>query len=236
MILFPIVATGVSAVFAAVLYRRFSVRHRSSNLVWAIALSMFAIASATVILGVGTRWDASLYRIFWLFGVMLNVPWLALGSILLIGNRAVRAISTVVLFVVSVYAGVVVALGSPDRVRLREEEGIPRGSEIWPETDTAFRIGRWYSIVGWLVVVAIAVWTSRSHRGMRPPQESVRGNWLIAVGVTIVAVGGFALSRIGRGEAFSVTLALGVAIMFAGFLMTARAPRYRVEDPGESPT
>jgi hypothetical protein len=236
MIVFPVVATGVSAVFAAVLYRRFATRRRSSLLAWAIALTMFAIASATVIIGVGTRWDASLYRVFWLFGVMLNVPWLALGSILLIGNRAVRAISTVALIVASVYAAVLVALGSPDRATLRAEDGIPRGSEIWAEADATLGIGRWYSVVGWLIVVAIAVWTSRSHRGMRPPPERVRGNWLIAVGVTIVAAGGFALSRIGRGEAFSVTLALGVAVMFVGFMMTGRAPRYQVEEPGESPT
>jgi len=71
---------------------------------------------------------------------------------------------------------------------------------------------------------------------MRPSRSRVRGNALIAAGTSIVAVGGFALGRVGRGSAFSITLAIGVAVMFAGFLLASRPARFHVEDPGESPT
>jgi hypothetical protein len=94
----------------------------------------------------------------------------------------------------------------------------------------------WYSTIAYVVVVGIAAATSRPRKGVAPPKERVRANLLIALGVTIVAIGSTALVRYGRGAAFSVTLAIGVAVMFVGFLLASRAPRHRVEQPGESPT
>jgi hypothetical protein len=51
-----------------------------------------------------------------------------------------------------------------------------------------------------------------------------------------VAIGSTALTRFSRGAAFSITLAIGVSVMFFGFLLAGRAPRHHVTDPGESPT
>jgi len=239
VILFPIVAAGISAVFAAVLLRRWAQRRTLPLLAWGIALAMYALASVAVILGVASRWDATLYRIFWLFGVMLNVPWLALGSIALIGGKGVRVVSTIAVSALSVYALVLVVGADPNTERLASVDDIPRGSEIWAAGDPVQSIGRWYSIVAWVVVVGIAVWSSRARKGMKPPVARVRANSLIAAGATITAIGGFALARIGGGAAvggFSVALAAGVTVMFAGFLLSGRAPRFTVEDPGESPT
>jgi len=85
--------------------------------------------------------------------------------------------------------------------------------------------------------VGIAVLSSLRRKGVRPPKSRVQGNYAIAAGATIVAVGGFALRRLDdSGIAFSTALALGVVVMYAGFLLASRAPRYRVEEPGESPT
>lgn len=239
MILFPAAAALISAAFAALLFRQWAKRRALPQIAWGVALAMYALASVTVILGLASRWDATLYRIFWLFGVMLNVPWLALGSVSLIGGKATRALAAAVVAAASVYALVLVASGTPDRDALARVDDIPRGSEIWAAGDAAQSIGRWYSIVGWLLVVGIALWSSRTSKGMKPPAARVRANVLIAAGASITAIGGFALSRIGGDAAvggFSVTLAVGVSVMFAGFLLAGRAPRYRLDDPGESPT
>lgn len=235
MIIFPLVATGISALFAVLLYRQWASRQRLSQFAWMIALAQYAAASLMVTLAVADRWDGTLYRLFWLFGAMLNVPWLALGSISLIAGKVARAVATVAIAALSLY-GLIAILGADlDRVALAAVDGIPRGSEIWID-ETVRVLARWYSIGGWLVVVGIALWSSRTHKGLRPPAERVRANILIAVGVSIVAIGGFALTNVGQGAAFSVSLALGVIVMFAGFLLASRAPRYRVSDPGDSPT
>lgn len=235
MILFPIVATAISAIFAVLLFRQWSGRRRLAQLAWAIALTQYAAASLMVALAIADQWDGTLYRLFWLFGAMLNVPWLALGSVALISGKVARATATVVVIALSVYGLVAIMGADLNRGALAQVDGIPRGSEIW--LDELVRVlARWYSIGGWLIVVGIALLSSRPHKGLLPPAERVRANVLIAVGVSIVAIGGFALTNIGQGAAFSVTLALGVTVMFAGFLLASRAPRFRVEEPGESPT
>jgi hypothetical protein len=95
---------------------------------------------------------------------------------------------------------------------------------------------RVYSIGGWLAVVGIALWTSRVRGGMRPSATRVRANAMISIGVSIVAIGGFALGRLGGTGWFSISLAVGVAVMYVGFLMASRAPRFTVTDPGEQAT
>jgi hypothetical protein len=77
------VATAVSALFALTLLRRWWERGRTSRplLVWGVALVMFSLASAGLLSGVVGGWTLVEFRVFYLFGAVLNVPWLALGSI-----------------------------------------------------------------------------------------------------------------------------------------------------------
>lgn len=82
-ILTAALATGVSAVFALTLFRRWWTRGRASRplLIWGLALTMFSIASGALLSGVIGGWTDTEFRTFYLFGGVLNVPWLALGSI-----------------------------------------------------------------------------------------------------------------------------------------------------------
>lgn len=78
-----LVATTVSAVFSHRLAARWRRgRTRPSMLAWSIALAMFSIASAALLVGAATSFNEPLFRLFYLFGAVLNVPWLALGSVL----------------------------------------------------------------------------------------------------------------------------------------------------------
>ncbi len=85
------VATGVSALFAVTLLRRWWSRGRVSRalLLWGIALTMFSIASAALLSGVIGGWTDAEFRVFYLFGGVLNVPWLALGSIAVNARSAI---------------------------------------------------------------------------------------------------------------------------------------------------
>lgn len=249
--LFALVAATISGFFALSLLRRWRASRRMQEFAWGISLGMYAVASLAVAAGAAQGWDFTTYRVFWLFGAVLTVPWLALGSIALASGatktgavaRALFAALVVALHPVALWATFSADLrlapflvprpGDPEHVTSTTK--IPRGAEVW-DGALALPLGRYASIVGWLIVVAIAVWSSKPRRGMRPPPERVRANVLIAIGVSVVAIGGFALGRIGKGEAFSVALALGVALMYAGFRLAGRAPRYTVTDPGSSPT
>lgn len=243
--LFAIVAAVISGFFAQTLLRRWRKSKRLQELSWGISLAMYAVASLAVAAGAAQGWDFTTYRVFWLFGAILTVPWLALGSVALSMGRVVTWISIAAVAALQPVALIATISGRLDRAPfLNDEPGqvlgaiskkIPRGAEAW-DSALALSLGRYASIVGWVIVVGIALWTSRPRRGLSPPRSRVQANLLISVGVSIVAIGGFALGRVGEGEAFSVALALGVAVMYAGFRLAGRAPRYTVTDPGASPT
>jgi hypothetical protein len=235
MVVLPLVATAISALFAWSLHAKYRSSQRLHLLAWAVSLVMFAIASATLFLADLYGWGPWLYRSFWLFGALLNVPWLALGSACLAWPKLSKPLFAVTI-VASVYALVATVAADPVTSALALEDAIPRRKDAWPPGSNMHSLVRVYSIGGWLVVVALAAWTSRVRGGMKPSQTRIRANALIAIGVTIVGIGGFALSRFGGPGLFSVTLALGVAIMYVGFLMASRAPRFVVTDPGEQAT
>ena len=220
MIVFPAVAALVSTIFAIQLLTSYAHRKRLPQLAWGIAMTMFAIASLAVAAGVSGGWDPTLYRLYWLFGAILNVPFLALGSVALLGRKPLSAVVLVIVFVVTILAIGVVASSSVHAGAVATKS-IPRGSAAWGKGTTASKLPTYISIPAYLVVVLIAI---ASSRGGKLPVHRIRGNWLIAVGATIVAAGsGFA--RYGRGAVFSVVLALGVVVMYLGFRLASRTPK-----------
>ena len=186
-------------------------------------MTMYALASAAVAGGITGGWDPTLYRIYYLFGALLNVPFLALGSIALLGRRVLSAVALVVVIAASVYAAIEVASTAAVAEALATEE-IPRGRDAWAD-QLLPRMASVYSIAGYVVVLAVTFLTSTKPARPRIGVERVRANRLIAIGVTIVAIGSTALTRVGRGSAFSVTLALGVIVMYLGFRLATRTPR-----------
>lgn len=243
MIIFPLIAAAVSAVFGVLLILQFSRKKGLHQLTWGISLAMYALASLVVAYGVGQGWDPSAYKVFWLFGAMLNVPYLAMGSIALLGNRVVTAVAVLAVAALTLFGFGVVATAKANRAAFVQQENvrgdcpaidpsvpqrdrfnIPRGKCVWPAGSMVGKLGSLYSIPAYVIVVGIALATSRPRHGLRPPANRARANWLIAAGATIVAVGGTAIARLGRGAPFSIALALGVIVMFIGFVTASRPP------------
>ncbi len=82
-VLTALVASVVSGLFALTLLRRFVARGRTNPalLFWGLAMVFFCTASVGLLTGVVGGWTSAEFRVFYLFGGVLNVPWLALGSI-----------------------------------------------------------------------------------------------------------------------------------------------------------
>lgn len=90
-----LLATVVSAVFAVQLLRRWAHRGRTpATLYWGIALVLFSLASAAMLVGVLAGWSDASFRVFYLAGAVLNVPWLALGSIAINARRRPVSVAT----------------------------------------------------------------------------------------------------------------------------------------------
>lgn len=76
-------AAVVAAAFAVALLRRWDARGRTNRALvhWSISLVMFALASAALAYGEVAGWTSARFRFFYLFGGVLVVPWLALGTV-----------------------------------------------------------------------------------------------------------------------------------------------------------
>ena len=80
-------ATAVATLFAQATLVRFTKDRRPQDLAWTVSLAMFALASAALATGVSTGWDNGTFRVFFLLGAVLTVPWLALGTVYLLAGR-----------------------------------------------------------------------------------------------------------------------------------------------------
>lgn len=219
MVLFPLIATLVSGVFAISLLRQFGARRKPHQLSWAVALGTFAAASASVAIGMAIGWTPGLFRSYYLFGAIVNVPILALGTLYLYLPRKAGHAVAVLVGAASLVGALAVFSAGLHTGALGVSGAIPAGSRVMQPRVRA--LSRYYSYTGFAVVVAGAVWSAA--RLARQPGERFRrlaqGNALIALGTVVVAVGS-AFARRGQGSVFSIGLAAGVSLMFAGFLRT----------------
>lgn len=219
---FPLAAAALSCGFALVLLRDLIARPRPHVAAWMGALAMFSLASAAAAVGLAFGWSSPAFRIYYLFGAIVNVPVLALGTVyLFLPRRPAHVIAVGVGLACLAAAGVV---GSAELSAAGlATDGIPSAREVVGGGVRTW--SRYASFSGFFVVVAGALWSA--WRLARTPEPSAKrlayGNILIATGTFIVAVAsGFA--RYGRGAVLAVGLAAGVAVMFSGFLQARGRP------------
>lgn len=217
--LFPLAAAMVSATFCSLLVRQYRAGRKPHQLAWALAMAAFALASASAGVGMLAGWSAGLFRSYYLFGAVINVPVLALGTIYLYSPGRVGRLAAFAVAAAAVYATFAV-LSADLRSPVAGISGmIPSGSAVM--VPGVRLMSRLYSYTGFAVVVAGALWSAA--RLSRRPEARLRrlaqGNALIALGTVVVAAGS-AFARYGRGTWFAVGLAAGVTVMFSGFIRT----------------
>lgn len=222
MWLFPLLAGVVSAVFAALVFRSWAARRGPHLAAWGVALTMFAVASLAAAAGMVLDWSGSLFRTYYLFGAIVNVPVLALGTLYLLAPRKVANICTLIVVVISVGAAIDVFQASL-QTEAFSTDGIPSASEVM--SDSVRTLSRIYSFAGFIVVAGGAVWSAIRLTKQRAPhlKRLATANVLIALGTTVVAAGS-SLARYGKGSYFAVGLLSGVSLMFLGFIRTRPKP------------
>jgi hypothetical protein len=201
----------VSAVFAIVMGARYFRRRRPYQLAWTIGLAMFAAAAVAGTLARIGGATGTEYRVFYLFGAILNVAWLALGTVYLLAPRIARWAVWVVV-VLSVIAAVAV-FTSPVDLTAAVDTGKGFGDSPLPRILAGIGSG-----VGSAILVGGALWSAwvflrRRHEGRR-----ALGNVIIAIGVVVAAVGGTAAFT-GASGVVEWTNFAGVTLIFIGFLL-----------------
>jgi hypothetical protein len=226
-------ATLVASAFALSTFDRWLRRRRAHEAAWTVSLVLFALGSAALWWAEARGWSRASFRVFYLAGAILNVPWLALGTVYLLGGRALGDRVRAWLIGLS-GAAVGVTLVAPMKWADVEGSAMPQGSELFDAAPRAFAaVG---SGVAALVIIVGALWSvARSIRGRVPALagatrqiSNVRrhtvANVLIAVGTLVLSASGSFAGRLGEDRAFAVTLVVGVVILFAGFLVASVSP------------
>jgi hypothetical protein len=207
----PIAAAIVATFFAVATWR--AAHGRGPLRVWAFALAQFAIASFALAWGVGVGWSPWLYRAFYLFGAVLNVAWLGLGTVRLFVGKYWELFATAAVLLLSAcatYAIVSTPFVSGAAHVLRTttlpapKSIVPPGTRIW---------ARFFSIGGSVVVLLGLAWSLARRR------RQALGLGLLTIGVVVTGVAG-ELARVGLVAWFSGLLAGGIVLMYAGFVRT----------------
>lgn len=171
-------------------------------------------------------------------GAVLNVPWLALGSVYLLVGSRIGDVARSWLIGLSGAAAGVILIAPTKRTDLLPDE-MPKGSEVFGVAPRVFAaVG---SGVAALVIFAGALWSlwriirrrqpsaGGHQRRILDPRRAAGGNALIALGTIVLSMSGSFAGRLGESRAFIVTLLVGVVLLFAGFLVASTRP-------SESPT
>jgi hypothetical protein len=209
----PLIAGAVGGAFAAVVGRQYLSRRKQYQAVWAVALAMFAAAALFEAAGQAFGWSDGSYKGYYLFGGLLNVAWLGLGSLLLITSPRAGQIATFVMVLISV-VGLLAVIAAHTDANLLKAQVPARGAIDVPAIFPLIT-----NVGGSLLLIGGAAWSAWRAARAGAPRNRVAGLAVLAAGAFIVAAGHtFAQTR-GVYVAQPISEALGIAAMFVGYLV-----------------
>ena len=225
-------STLIACAFALSTFDRWLRRRQPHELAWTVAMALFAVGSGALWWAESSGWNVMAFRIFFLAGAVLNVAWLALGTVyLLVGLRAGNIARAWLVLLSGFATGVVLIAPTKSQVVSTE---FPAGREIFgvaPRILAAVGSG-----VPAMFIICGALWSAwRVVRKQNPvpsksitrtvasPKRLAGGNVLIAVGTLVLSASGTLAGRLGQDRAFAITLLCGVSILFSGFLVASNS-------------
>ena len=218
-LVFAAAAAGVSTAATLDLARDLRLRPRPHLSAYTAGMAMFTLAVWALFSGLAGGWNGFNYRVFFLFGGVLNIPFLALGSVFLAIGRRTGHIMVVGLFGFSAMAITLVSV-TPFAQTL-PDAGIP--AEIFPSIAEAGFGPRLLAAIagglGTLVLVATALWGAMRFRKSDP--RRAKANLVITAGVLAAAVGGTVLGFLNESAAFSISLLAAAALIWWGYRLAS---------------
>ncbi len=212
----------VAVAFAFNTYEHWLLRRTRQYLAWTVAMVLFAVGAAALAWGSELGWSSTAFRLFYAAGAITNVPFLAVGQLyLLVRRRTADRIFVVVSVVTSFAFGVVLAVPFVGKL---PSERLPKGDEVFglaPRVFAAVGSGGAAVVLAAGTIMGI-VRISQAHR--RHPiagaGRRITGLALLTLGTFVSGASGLLNSVLGAMSAFSVTLVIGVVILFAGFMLS----------------
>ena len=211
----------VATLFFVDLLRAYRRSRRPHTAAYMAGIGFFAIATWALFVGAASGWTSASYRTFFLFGAIVNIPVLALGSMFLVVGR--RAGHAMLLLLFPFFAiSIPMTLAQPFDGGSLPADGVPGGRELWAEM---FGPRLWAAIGGGTGATIIIVLALVSvFRFWRRNRRLVWGNLVIVAGTLAASTGGTILA-FGIDWGFSASLLAAATLIWAGFRIAVGARR-----------
>jgi hypothetical protein len=209
----PFIAALVGAAFAVVVGRQYLARRKPYQAIWALALAMFGVAAAFETVGQLAGWSDATYKGYYLFGGLLNVGWLGIGSLLLMVSPSVGRMAVIAMAVISLICVVAVLLAHTNSTLLKAQ--VPARGAI----DSPGVLPLITNLGGSLLLIGGAAWSAWKSARAGAPRNRVLGLAILAAGAFIVAGGHSYAQSKGVYAVQPLSEALGIVAMFAGYLV-----------------
>lgn len=216
------VAGVLSLAFAVVVASRYVRTGRPAFAAWTLGLLIFAAAAGFQAAGEAHGFNQVTFRGFYLLGGVLGVIYLALGTVFLLAPSRVAWACAIVLGVITIVLAVDAAVIPVNQAELSKASGVLGGAI---QNGTLLYIGVvTLNIVGTIVLVCGSAWSAYRFVRTRAGVDRVICNVLLTVGALVIAFGFSTAKTLGTSslDVLGGFEAVGIAIMFAGFLSLGR--------------
>jgi hypothetical protein len=223
MIVFPLIAAITGLVFSALVFKQYLSKKRPYQLMWGLAFLMFSLASWSETIAELSGWTPLLAKTYYLFGASLVVGYLAMGTVYLMWGRK-TAITCLTLLLIATFACIALIAQAPvDTAKLATDgwKALQRPLSL------RLIVGIFTNGIGSLILIGGALYSAYLSIKRKAIDDRLIGTALIAGGALIIASGGMlgGLLGIGGQQMLSISITIGVIVMFVGFLYTGKKPR-----------
>ncbi len=211
----PLVTCIVSFIFTVTVLDQYFARRKPYQLLWAIGLFMYSIATFTEFYAGVYGITSIILRLWYLIGAILVAAYMGMGTLYLMMRRRNAHIIMAVLGVATVYAAIRVFTANIAITGLTKLTGIG----VMP-TDVRAILAPVFNTFGTFALVGGAIYSAYIFWRKHILPHRVVSNILIAFGAILPALGGTHLTFVGNLNVLFICELAGVIIMFIGFLRT----------------
>ncbi|MBZ0302026.1 MAG: hypothetical protein K8J31_19915 [Anaerolineae bacterium] len=221
-----VIGTLVSGAFAAHILRRWWQKRKPHHLAWGIGMLLYCLGTLSQVI-LSLTWSPLFFGLWYWSGAIMVAAWLGQGTVFLLwrkGNIARNIMMALILVGVMTLPWTLFLTPfdssawhpGADMTQIYQQI-MPRGS------GTVRSFSPVMNIWGTIALVGGAIYSAVLFRRKQIMRNRMIGNWLIAAGGLMPALGG-ALIRLGDPSFKYFGEMLGAALIFAGYLMATNVP------------
>lgn len=235
-----VITAIISGIFAGMVLWRWREKRRPHLFAWGVGLALYCLGAASQVV-LYFVWSPTFFALWYWAGALAVAPWLGQGTIYLLVRRGNIARNIqMALLLISVMTLPWALFLTP-----LNGDGWRAGQDMTTLINDIMQRGGVRGFVpvmniwGTVALVGGALYSARLFRRKQIMRNRMIGNWLIAAGGLLPALGG-ALIRLNVPDLKYAGEMLGVILIFAGFLLAtnvpedAQVPRHRRAATGSS--